>query len=75
MTRGRICIVLRKIGACLQQSFHLVTYVFVKARVLIILLIISGFTGIRCDFNINECADNSQCLHGGTCVDLVNGFT
>ena len=32
-----------------------------------------GYSGIRCETNINECA-SSPCQNGGVCSDLVNGF-
>lgn len=34
----------------------------------------SGWQGVNCDQNINECTSN-PCLNGGTCTDGVNGFT
>jgi hypothetical protein len=34
----------------------------------------SGYSGIRCGTNLNECASN-PCLNGGTCVDGDNSFT
>uniref|UniRef100_H3BWA3 EGF-like domain-containing protein n=1 Tax=Tetraodon nigroviridis TaxID=99883 RepID=H3BWA3_TETNG len=34
----------------------------------------SGWQGVNCEQNINECA-SSPCLNGGTCSDGVNGFT
>lgn len=34
----------------------------------------SGFTGQRCEININECAGN-PCLNGGTCQDRINDYT
>ncbi|GFS20862.1 protein crumbs-like [Elysia marginata] len=33
-----------------------------------------GFSGQYCETDINEC-DNTPCLHGGVCTDLVNNFT
>src|SRR5690606_38406446 len=33
-----------------------------------------GFTGSRCETNVNECA-SSPCLNNGTCVDAVNAYT
>ena len=32
-----------------------------------------GFDGIRCEIDINYCANN-PCLHGGTCTDFVNSY-
>uniref|UniRef100_A0A674MY80 Notch receptor 2 n=1 Tax=Takifugu rubripes TaxID=31033 RepID=A0A674MY80_TAKRU len=32
-----------------------------------------GYTGDKCDVDINECSSN-PCMSGGTCVDNVNGF-
>lgn len=34
----------------------------------------SGWQGVNCDQNINECMSN-PCLNGGNCTDGVNGFT
>lgn len=34
----------------------------------------SGFTGVRCEININECATN-PCANGSTCVDGINSYT
>uniref|UniRef100_A0A3P8SX64 Cubilin n=1 Tax=Amphiprion percula TaxID=161767 RepID=A0A3P8SX64_AMPPE len=34
----------------------------------------SGWEGVNCDHDIDECSSN-PCQHGGTCSDGVNGFT
>uniref|UniRef100_A0A3B4F981 Cubilin n=1 Tax=Pundamilia nyererei TaxID=303518 RepID=A0A3B4F981_9CICH len=34
----------------------------------------SGWEGVNCDQNINECSSN-PCQNGGTCTDGINGFT
>lgn len=34
----------------------------------------AGFTGQRCEININECAGN-PCLNGGTCQDRITDYT
>lgn len=34
---------------------------------------VAGFSGARCDVNINECA-SQPCANGATCQDSVNGF-
>lgn len=34
----------------------------------------SGFTGLRCEININECARH-PCANGSTCVDRINDYT
>ncbi|KAG7527098.1 cubilin [Solea senegalensis] len=34
----------------------------------------SGWQGVNCDQNINECASN-PCQNGGNCTDVTNGFT
>lgn len=34
----------------------------------------SGFTGQRCEININECASN-PCANGSTCIDRINDYT
>ena len=34
----------------------------------------SGFTGSRCETNINECA-RSPCANGSTCIDRINDYT
>lgn len=34
----------------------------------------SGWQGVNCDQNINECSSN-PCQNGGTCTDGINGFT
>ncbi|KAM7390891.1 hypothetical protein PAMA_008881 [Pampus argenteus] len=34
----------------------------------------SGWQGMNCDQNINECMSN-PCQNGGTCTDGINGFT
>ncbi|CAD5124522.1 DgyrCDS12800 [Dimorphilus gyrociliatus] len=34
---------------------------------------INGFTGARCQHNINECA-NEPCKNGGTCTDSFNSY-
>ena len=33
-----------------------------------------GFTGSRCETNINDCL-NSPCMNEGTCTDGINGYT
>ncbi len=33
----------------------------------------AGYAGVHCQTDINECASN-PCMHGGTCVDGINGF-
>lgn len=34
----------------------------------------SGFAGLRCEININECARN-PCANGSTCIDRINDYT
>ena len=35
----------------------------------------AGFTGNRCDLNIDECQEGQlQCLNGGTCIDTVGSY-
>lgn len=34
----------------------------------------SGFAGLRCEININECSSN-PCANGSTCVDRINDYT
>uniref|UniRef100_A0A3Q2P5H2 Sushi, nidogen and EGF like domains 1 n=1 Tax=Fundulus heteroclitus TaxID=8078 RepID=A0A3Q2P5H2_FUNHE len=34
---------------------------------------LAGFTGRRCQINVNECASN-PCQNGGSCKDQINGF-
>lgn len=34
----------------------------------------SGFAGLRCEININDCA-NDPCANGSTCKDGINGYT
>ena len=33
----------------------------------------AGFTGKRCEANINECATN-PCANGATCIDRINDY-
>ncbi|XP_051928957.1 sushi, nidogen and EGF-like domain-containing protein 1 isoform X1 [Hippocampus zosterae] len=35
---------------------------------------LSGYTGRRCQINVDECA-SLPCQNGGTCIDLVNSFS
>ena len=32
-----------------------------------------GYTGTKCEIDIDECALDDPCLHGGTCVDEIGG--
>lgn len=34
----------------------------------------SGFTGLRCEINIDECARN-PCANGSTCIDRISDYT
>lgn len=34
----------------------------------------SGFYGLHCETNNNDCLPQ-PCIHGGTCVDLVNDYS
>lgn len=34
----------------------------------------SGFTGLRCEINVDECARN-PCANGSTCIDRINDYT
>lgn len=34
----------------------------------------SGFSGLRCEINIDECARN-PCANGSTCIDRINDYT
>lgn len=34
----------------------------------------SGFTGVRCEINVDECARN-PCANGSTCIDRINDYT
>ncbi|XP_060597850.1 fibropellin-1-like isoform X2 [Ruditapes philippinarum] len=34
----------------------------------------SGFTGLYCETNIDDC-ENQPCMHDGTCIDKVNNYT
>ena len=34
-----------------------------------------GFTGPRCETDINECDGENICLHGGTCLDGIASFS
>ena len=42
--------------------------------VFIELNLLTGYTGARCDVNINDC-ESQPCYFGGTCTDLVNGYS
>merc|ERR1719211_833986 len=33
----------------------------------------AGFSGARCEINVDECA-SAPCYNGGTCVDLPQGY-
>lgn len=33
----------------------------------------AGWTGNRCQININECSSN-PCQNDGKCIDLINGY-
>jgi hypothetical protein len=34
----------------------------------------SGWAGVVCDTNVNECS-STPCVHGGTCIDGVDSYT
>ena len=40
---------------------------------LFVFIFYEGFSGERCETNINDCKDNS-CSENGVCVDLINSY-
>lgn len=34
----------------------------------------SGYTGQKCEIDVNECATSGLCHHGGTCINLHGSF-
>jgi hypothetical protein len=34
----------------------------------------SGFEGINCEFNINDC-ENNLCMNNATCIDAINSYS
>ena len=35
---------------------------------------LAGYSGVLCDFNIQECLPSNPCHNGGRCIDEVNGY-
>lgn len=35
---------------------------------------LSGYTGQKCEIDVNECATPGLCQHGGTCVNLPGSY-
>ena len=44
------------------------------SAILVIILVLQGYTGPRCEVNVNEC-DTNPCLNLGTCLDGQGQFT
>ena len=34
----------------------------------------SGYTGTRCELEVNEC-ESQPCAHGGQCTDMFDGYS
>ena len=60
-----LCVILSCYVTIPEFSYHITYITF--------LLLFSGFSGVNCESNIDEC-DSSPCQNGGKCQDLINKF-
>lgn len=68
------CIVSTLTGTPLLYLFTWVPHAVSRPLPLSLLQCKPGYQGVNCEYEVDEC-HSKPCLHGGTCINLINQFT